>query len=322
MLPLYPTIKPLKKHSLKVDDTHELYIEEVGDPNGLPIICCHGGPGGETSKNLRRLFDPNYFRIILFDQRGCGRSKPFHSLEDNTMQHLVSDMEAIREHLEVDRWFVAGGGWGSTLSLVYAQTYPNRVKAMLLWSICLLRKRDLHWIYQDGVNRFFPDHWRAFAKLLEGKDSQDVFKVYGDYLNGSDDLTRMAAAKSWSAWEAHCATLHLNNDIVHHYREPHTAFNLALLSCHYFSNKVFLEENQILNNIDKIKNIPAKLVHGRYDMLSPLENAYLLNNSWEGSELKIVREAGHAVVEAGIIDALIRASKEILHEHGIDDRRF
>lgn len=322
MLPLYPSIKPFKTHYLKVDDTHELYVEEVGEPNGIPIICCHGGPGGETNKNMRRLFDPNYFRIILFDQRGCGKSKPFHSLVNNTTKHLVSDMEAIREYLDVDRWFIAGGGWGAALSLVYAQNHPNRVKAMLLWSICLLRKRDLDWIYKDGVNRFFPEHWKSFARLLDGQNGKTAFEVYHDFLNGADDLTRMAAAKSWSAWEAHCATLHLNNDVVHHSREPHTAYNLALLSCHYFSKGAFLEENQILNNIDKLADIPAKLVHGRYDMLSPLENAYLLNSRWDAADLRIVREAGHAVVESGIIDALIRASRDILHEHGIDDRRI
>lgn len=322
MLPLYPSIKPYKKHILKVDDIHKLHVEEVGDPNGMPIICCHGGPGGETSKNLRRLFDPNFYRIILFDQRGCGQSKPFHCLENNTLHHLIADMETIRQHLKIDRWFVAGGGWGSTLSLVYAQTHPSRVKAMLLWSICLLRERDLHWIYHDGVNRFFPEHWKAFAKLLEGRDPKNVFDIYGEYLTGDDDLTRMGAAKAWSTWEAHCATLHLNNDVVLHYREPHTAYNLALLSWHYFSKGAFLEENQLLNNINKIDHIPAKLIHGRYDMLSPLENAYLLKNSWTNSELSIVREAGHAVVEAGITDALIRASKELLHDYGIDDRRI
>jgi proline iminopeptidase len=322
MQPLYPSIKPFKKHSLKVDDIHELYMEEVGDPNGIPIVCCHGGPGGEVSKNLRRLFDPNFYRIILFDQRGCGRSKPFHCLEANTTHHLISDLEAIREFLNIDRWLVAGGGWGSTLGLLYAQQYPERVKAMLLWSICLLRKRDLGWIYIDGVNRFFPEHWKVFAKLLKDYEPDQVFEVYKLFLTGTDDLTRMAAAKAWSAWEAHCATLHLNNDIVHHYRDPHTALNLALLSSHYFSKQAFIAENQIIENMHKIKDIPAKLVHGRYDMLSPMENAYLLNRHWEFAELRIVREAGHAVVETGIIDALVRASKDMLYELGIDDRRF
>ena len=322
MLPLYPSIKPFKKHTLKVDAQHELYIEEIGDPSGIAIICCHGGPGGEVSKSLRRLFDPNFYRIILFDQRGCGRSKPFHCLENNTTKHLIEDMEAIREYLKIDRWLVAGGGWGSTLSILYAQAHPERVKAMLLWSICLLRQRDLQWIYMDGVNRFFPEHWKAFAKLLGNNNSDQVFNTYKQYLTGTDDLTRMAAAKAWSSWEAHCATLHFNNDVVHHYRDPHTALNLALLSSHYFSNNIFIEENQILNNMNKIKEIPAKLIHGRYDMLSPLENAYKLNKHWDYAELRIVREAGHAIVETGIIDALIRASKDMLHELGIDDRRF
>jgi proline iminopeptidase len=319
MLPLYPSIQPYNRHSLQVDNIHEIYVEEVGDPNGFPIICCHGGPGGESSQNLRRLFDPNHFRIILFDQRGCGRSKPLHNLENNTTALLVSDMEAIREYLKIDRWFVAGGGWGSTLGLVYAEQYPERVKAMLLWSICLLRQRDLRWIYIDGVNRFFPEHWQSFAKLLGDNSPEQIFGIYKKYLTGTDELTRMLAAKSWSAWEAHCATLHLNNDVVHNYREPHIALNLALLSCHYFSNNVFIDENHILNNIDKIKHIPTKLIHGRYDMLSPLENAYLLHNALDNSELCVVREAGHAVVETGIIDALIRAAKVMLQSNGIDD---
>lgn len=319
MLPLYPSIRPYKKQYIKVDAQHDLYVEETGTPQGIPIVCCHGGPGGQTNKNLRRLFDPNYYRIILFDQRGCGRSKPLHCLENNTTENLVKDMETIRESLHIDRWIVAGGGWGSTLALIYAQKYPERVKAMLLWSIFLLRDRDLRWIYVDGVNRFFPEHWKSFSRLIEETNTEKVFDTYKQYLTGSDDLTRMAAAKAWSSWEAHCATLHLNNDVVYHSCEPHTALNLALLSSHYFSNRGFIEENQILKNINKIKEIPAKLIHGRYDMLSPLENAYLLSRNWDYAELRIVREAGHAVVEAGIVDALIRASKDMLHEQGISD---
>lgn len=322
MLPLYPNIKPYKTHKIDVAAPHKIHVEEVGSPDGIPIIISHGGPGGESSQNMRRLCDPNHYRIILYDQRGCGRSTPFHCLENNTTDDLISDMERIREHLGIDRWLVAGGGWGSTLSLLYAQKFPERVKAMLLWSICLLRDRDLRWIYMDGVNRFFPEHWKEFARLLGNNDVEQIFDVYKNKLKGSDDLTRMSAAKAWSAWEAHCATLHLNNDVVHHYREPHTALNLALLSSHYFSNRVFIQDNQILDNMSKIKHISARLIHGRYDMLSPLENAYLLNKNWPVSELCVVREAGHAIVESGLIDALIRASKDMLHQQGIDDRIF
>jgi proline iminopeptidase len=321
MLPLYPPIKPYKKHTIAVEKPHKIYVEEVGDPEGIPVICCHPGPGGGSDGSMRRLFDPVFYRIIIFDQRGAGLSRPMHTLQNNTTAHLVQDMEVIRDTLKIDRWLVAGGGWGSALGLVYGQHYPARVLGFLLWGICLLRKRDLDWMYIDGINRFFPECWLPFARLMNGFPASQVFNVYHRYLTGDDDLMRLSAAKAWCTWEAQCATLHLNPEMIHQSRDPHNALNYSVIASHYFSNAAFLRENQILDNMVPLKSKPAKLVHGRYDMLSPLENAYLLKEAWgESAQLQVVREAGHSMTEIGIIDALVRSSKTILGEFGIDDR--
>jgi len=322
MLQLYPKIKPNKEYKFKVDNIHEIYVAEYGTERGIPVICCHGGPGGETIRSEVRLFDPEFYRIIAFDQRGCGKSTPYNCVKNNTTQLLISDIELIRNKLDIEKWIIAGGGWGSTLALLYAEAHPDVVARMLLWSICLLRRRDLSWIYVDGANRFFPEHWRKLGKALtkdERKSDRDMLEIFYDKLLGKDDFARINVAKAWSYWESHCATLHLNNDVVHYFREPHIALNLALMSCHYFVNNVFIEENQILNNIEKIAKIPTKIIHGRYDMLSPLENADMLHRKLPFSELQIIREAGHAFVEAGIIDALIRSTREILRELGYND---
>ena len=314
MLVLFPEIKPYKRHQIKVSNIHELYLDESGNPNGIPVLFVHGGPGGACDASSRRFYDPQVFRIITFDQRGCGRSTPHGSLEENTTDHLISDIEEIREHLEIDKWILFGGSWGSTLSLLYAQAYPERVSALILRGIFLCRQCDLDWVYKDGANRIFPDYWEDFVKPIAESERGDLVQAYYERLMGEDELARMAAAKAWSAWEANCATLRPSVEFVARLTKPHNALALSRIETHYFVNKGFVEENQILNNISAICGIPGRIIHGRYDVLCPLNNALALSHQWTNSDLHIVRDAGHAASEPGNVDALIRATQDIAKE--------
>lgn len=314
MLPLYPDIKPYKKQHIKIDNIHKIYVEETGNPDGIPVIHCHGGPGGQSNKILRRILDPEHFRIILFDQRGCGLSTPSHCLEANTTQDLIADIEVIRDLLQINKFYLAGGGWGSTLSLLYAQQNPEKIEGLILWSICLLRQKDIDWIYNHGLNKFFPECWQDFINIIPATEHDNIIAAYHRRLTGNDDFIKMQCAKRWAAWEAQCATLHFSKDILNNYTDLRIALNLALMSSYYFQNKVFLDENQILNNIDSLKNTYIKIIHGRYDMLSPLENAYLVYKQCPRAELQVIRDAGHAVVELGIVDALVKAGQDIIRK--------
>lgn len=314
MLLLFPEIKPYKRHQVRVSDAHELYLDESGNPDGIPVLFVHGGPGGACDNNSRRYYDPQIFRIITFDQRGCGRSTPHGSLEENTTAHLISDMEKIREHLAIAEWMLFGGSWGSTLSLLYAQAYPKRVLALILRGIFLCRLCDLDWVYKDGTNRIFPDYWEDFVKPIPESEREDLVEAYYSRLTGGDELARMAAAKSWSAWEANCSKLRPSSELLAQFSEPHKALALSRIESHYFVNKGFMEENQILKNIGKINDIPGRIVHGRYDILCPLSNALVLHQRWKSSELHIVRDAGHSATEVGTVDALIRATQDIAKE--------
>lgn len=311
MMILYPELKPYIRHQLAVSDVHELYIEASGNPNGIPVLFVHGGPGGGCDVYSRRYFDPELYHIILFDQRGSGRSLPHACLENNTTQDLVSDMEKIREYFNIDRWLLFGGSWGSTLSLVYAQTHPERVLAMILRGIFLCRLEDINWFYRSGASQVFPDYWRDFVNIIPENERDDLIKAYHKRLNGADDLARMGAAKAWSTWEGRCATLRPNQNTIEHFNKPHRAMALARLETHYFVNNAFLEPNQIINNADQLKDIPGVIVHGRYDMVCPAKNAYDLHKAWPDSELHMVREAGHVATEPGIVDALIRATDDM-----------
>lgn len=306
---LYPDIKPYAEHRLQVSEKHELYIEECGIPDGIPVVFIHGGPGGGCDHSHRCYFDPEKYRIILFDQRGCGRSKPHASLEENTTDDLVSDLEAIRESLEVDKWLLFGGSWGSTLSLVYAQAFPERVTGMILRGIFLGRQADYDWLYKDGASKIYPDYWDDFKGHIPENEQHDLTAAYYKRLTGVDELARMSAAKAWSIWEARIATLHTSHKILLEFSDPHVALSIARIEAHYFMSKCFLNENQILDNMHKIKHIPGIIVHGRYDMVCTLDNAWVLNQTWPLSELQIVRDAGHSGGEAGNIDALVRATK-------------
>lgn len=311
MLVLYPELKPYKRHQLKVTDLHDLYLDESGNPDGIPILFVHGGPGSACDYSSRRFYNPEVYRIITFDQRGCGRSTPHASLENNDTGSLIADMEAIRTHLKIEKWVLFGGSWGATLSLLYAQAYPNRVLGMILRGIFLCRQIDLDWLYVSGASRVFPDKWSEFVGHIPEAERDDLVSAYYQRLTGSDELVRMAAAKAWASWENHCSRLRPSADLLKNSTKPHNALAISRIETHYFINKGFIEENQILRKIDALKNIPAKIIHGRYDMVCPLDNALALHDAWPASELYIIRDAGHSASEPGIVDALIRATQDM-----------
>ncbi|MFI4938408.1 MAG: prolyl aminopeptidase [Candidatus Berkiellales bacterium] len=314
MKPLYPPIKQNSQHMLEVTSPHSIYVEECGSPRGIPILFVHGGPGAGCSPDDRRFFDPERFRIILFDQRGCGRSIPYGSIEKNTTQELINDIEKIREFFEIDSWVLFGGSWGSTLSLLYAQKHPKRVKSMILRGVFLGRERELQWFYQYGTSLVFPDHWEEFIFPIPEEERDNLIDAYYKRLTGEDEIAKMNAAKHWSQYEGQCATLHPNKTILEHFTNSHTALSLALIETHYFKNRCFIEPNQILRDAYKLEGIPGVIVHGRYDMICPFENARALHLAWPESELYVIRDAGHAALEPGITDALINATEKLTRE--------
>lgn len=316
MLVLYPEIKPYATHRLKVSPLHELHLEEAGNPGGIPVLFVHGGPGSGGEGTNRRYFDPDIYRIVIFDQRGAGRSTPHAELEDNTTDALVADMETIRDFLKIERWVLFGGSWGSTLSLVYAQTHPRQVMGLILRGIFLCRDEDLHWFYQEGASRLFPDYWEEYYNHIPPQERHDMMGAYHRRLTGSDEIARMSAAKIWSVWEGSCSTLRPNPHVVEHFSDPHTAMAIARIEAHYFVNKAFMTPNQILENAGQLEGIPGIIVHGRYDVVCPLDNAIALHKLWPEAELFVIRDAGHSASEPGITDALIRATNDMAHLFG------
>lgn len=312
MLTLYPEIEPYARHRLAVDHPHELYLEESGNPDGIPVIVVHGGPGGGCEDYHRRFFDAERFRIILLDQRGAGRSTPLAELEGNSTDKLVEDLEAVRHFLGIDRWLLFGGSWGSTLSLVYAETHPDRVLGLVLRGIFLCRLRDIHWFYQDGASRVFPDYWQDYLAQIPEVERDDMVAAYYRRLTSANELEQIQAAKAWSVWEGRCATLHPNPKVVEHFGHPHVAIALARIECHYFMNNSFLEPDQIVRDASRLKNIPGVIVHGRYDMVCPLDNALALSKAWPEAELQIIRDAGHSASEPAIVDALMRGVESVV----------
>ena len=310
MRTLYPEIHPYKEHLINVDSKHTLYVEESGNAEGIPVLFVHGGPGGGTSGAQRRFFNPEKYRIILFDQRGCGKSTPHASLEQNTTQDLINDIEKIRELLSIDEWLLFGGSWGSTLSLLYAQDYPEKVSGMILRGIFLAREQDLHWFYQQGASAIFPDYWQDFTHLIPIEERDNLLSAYYKRLTSKNEIERMAAAKAWAVWEGRCSTLDPNPNTVEHFADPHTALSIARIEAHYFIHQAFIQSNQIINNAHKIAQIRTILVHGRYDMICPIEQAHALHKALPNAELHIVRDAGHSSFEAGTIDNLIRATDD------------
>ena len=312
MLNLYPDIEPYARHRLAVDEPHELYLEESGNPDGIPVLVVHGGPGGGCEDYHRRFFDAERFRIILMDQRGAGRSTPLAELEGNSTDTLVQDMETIRQFLGIDRWLLFGGSWGSTLSLVYAEAYPERVLGLVLRGIFLCRPRDIQWFYQEGASRVFPDYWQDFQAPIPEAERGDMVTAYYRRLTSANELEQIQAAKAWSIWEGRCATLHPNSKVVEHFGHPHVAIALARIECHYFMNNAFLEPDQIVRDAGRLANIPGVIVHGRYDMVCPLDNALALHQAWPEAELHIIRDAGHSASEPAIVDALLRGVEEVV----------
>lgn len=310
MRQLFNPIEPYEAHSVGVSDGHRLYVEECGHKDGIPVVFVHGGPGAGCETWQRRFFDPKVYRIILFDQRGCGRSVPHASLEGNTTRNLVADMETIREQVGVEQWVVFGGSWGSTLGLVYAETHPSRVLGLILRGIFLCRPRDIRWFYQDGASFLLPDYWDDYLQTVPESEHDNLVAAYYRRLTGDDELVRMAAAKAWSLWEGRASTLLPRASVVEHFTNPRTALSLARIECHYFMNDSFLEPDQILKNAARLNGIPGVIVHGRYDVVCPVEQAWELHRAWPGARLEIIPAAGHSATEPGIVDALMTATSQ------------
>lgn len=314
MSDLFPPIHENHHFYLKVDDTHEIYIEECGNEDGIPVLFLHGGPGTGCEVYHRQLFNPEKYRIILFDQRGCGRSTPHASLENNTTQYLISDIEKIREVLDIEQWVIAGGSWGSTLALAYAEAYPEQVLGLIIRGIFLSTKKEIHWFYQEGASQIFPDYWEDFVEPIPEEERGNLLQAYHSRLSGDNEIARMGAAKAWSLWEARTASLIPKGSLLKHFGDPRTALSLARIETHYFVNNSFLEDDQLLNNAYKLKDILCYIIHGRYDMICPMKQAYDLHQALPNSEFFIVQGAGHSSSEAGISSALIKAGNDLLKE--------
>ena len=312
MLTLFQNIEPYSFGYLECDE-HEIYYEECGNPNGKPAVFLHGGPGGGGSKKVRGFFNPELYRIVIFDQRGCGRSKPHGCLNNNTTWDLVEDIEKLKNKLNIKKWLVFGGSWGSTLSLAYAQTYPDSVSELILRGIFMLRKKELDWFYQDGASRVFPEAWEGFLKPINKKNHDNLMDAYYRIFKSNDERAKMEAAIAWSRWEGSVSTLSHKPEMITSYSESKFALAFALIENHYFINKGFLEnENQLIEtkSIDKIRHIPAKIIQGRYDIVCPMETAWELSKNWPESELIVAPSSGHSAFEEEITHELIKATQE------------
>lgn len=306
---LYPAIEPHQSGELEVSEQHTIYFEVSGNPKGKPAVFLHGGPGGGTDPSQRRFFDPQRYRIVLFDQRGCGRSTPHASLEENTTWDLVADIERLREHLSVDRWLVFGGSWGSTLALAYAETHPDRVSELILRGIFLLTPRELAWFYQEGTSRFFPDSWERYLAPIPAVERGDLLRAYHRRLTSDEPETRLEAARAWSQWEGGTSFLIPDPSFIDHTGEEAFSLAFARIEAHYFVNGGFFEpRDQLLRNVDRIRAIPGVIVQGRYDVICPPETAWELHRVWPEARLELVPDAGHSAFEPGTVDALVRAT--------------
>ncbi len=307
---LYPPNDPLDQRMLPVGQGHSVYVEQCGNPDGIPVVVLHGGPGGGCSPSMRRYFDPEKYRVIMFDQRGCGRSRPHASVTDNTTWHLVADIELIRSTLGISNWIVFGGSWGATLALVYAQSHPEAVRHLVLRGVFLMTQAELDWFYGGGAGRFWPEAWARFAALIPEDERGDMIKAYHDRLFSGDVAVEQKFGKAWAAWENALASIHSLG--VSHDGPAEYARAFSRLENHYFTNAGFLEfDGQILAHMKRITHIPGVIVQGRYDMICPPSSAYALSERWENCELKMVRNAGHALSEPGISAELVRTMDRI-----------
>jgi proline iminopeptidase len=306
---LYPAIEPFRQGHLRVSDIHEIYYEVCGNPAGKPAVFLHGGPGAGSDKRARQFFDPRHYRIVVFDQRGCGRSRPSASLIENTTWHLVADIERLRKHLGIERWLVFGGSWGSTLALAYAEAHPERVTELVLRGIFLLRYAEIRWLYQHGASEIFPDCWEAYRDAIPPDERDDFLRAYHQRLTGPDQRVALEAARAWSVWEASTSFLHSNLDNIRKWSEDQFALSVARIECHYFVNRGFLRsETQLLDDVPRIRKIPATIVQGRYDIVCPATSAWDLHRVWPEADLRIVSDAGHSAFEPGNIHELVLAT--------------
>lgn len=309
-LTLYPAIEPYRSGTLDVGDGHTIYFEECGNPDGQPTLLVHGGPGGGSNPTMRRFHDPNHYRIILFDQRGCGRSTPNASLEANTTWHLVADMERLREMLGIDRWQLFGGSWGSTLALAYAETHPDRVESLILRGIFLVRRAELDWFYQEGCSWIYPDAFSAYQGIIPPEERGDMIAAYHRRLTHPDPRVRLAAAKTWSVWEGSTLSVLQDHERIRQFGADAYALAFARIECHYFVNGgFFTRDDQLLADAGRLRGIPGTIVHGRYDVVTPMKNAWDLKQVWPTAELRIVADAGHAMSEPGIAHELVSATR-------------
>jgi proline iminopeptidase len=308
MANLYPEIEPFDSGMLKVSDLHTIYYERVGNPNGIPVVFLHGGPGGGLIPTYRQFFDPKAYHVVLFDQRGSGKSTPHADLRENTTWDLINDIEALREKFGVDKWYVFGGSWGSTLSLAYGISHPDHCLGLILRGIFLTRRKELEWFYQHGTSEIFADYWERFRDEIPEDERGDFIAAYHKRLTSDDERVRLSAARAWSVWEGATSKLHPDADLMEHWEGAHEALSLARIESHYFvNNSFFPSENYLIDNVDKIRHLPVVIVQGRYDVVCPMTSAWELHRALPEAEFILVPDAGHSVSEKGISSALVEA---------------
>jgi proline iminopeptidase len=313
MRTFYPELQPYSRGRLRVSDIHEIYYEECGNPTGKPVVVLHGGPGGGISPFLRRLHDPARYRIILFDQRGCGQSTPHAELRENTTWHLVADMEVLRHHLGIEKWQVLGGSWGSTLALAYAQSHTACVTELVVRGIFTVRECEIKWFYQEGASALFPDIWEDYVAPIPVEERHNLVTAYYSRLTGNNPLEQLTCAKAWSRWEASTIALRPDPNVISSFSGDTFALAFARIECHYFVNKGFFDrDGQLLDGAHKLRSIPGVIIQGRYDVVTPMETAWALHRAWPEAHFEIVADAGHTATEPGITDALIRATDGLL----------
>ena len=312
MKTLYPAIEPFDSGMLKVSDIHEIYYERVGNPDGIPVVFLHGGPGGGLIPMYRQFFDPKAFHIILFDQRGSGKSTPHAELTENTTWTLIEDIETLRVKFGIEKWYVFGGSWGSTLSLAYAETHPDRASGLILRGIFLTRRKELEWFYQYGASEIFPDFWERYRDEIPEDERGDMMSAYYKRLTSDDAATRVSAARAWSVWEGSTSKLYPDKDLMDHWEGEDEALALARIECHYFMNNSFFPaEDYLIENVGKIRHIPTVIVQGRYDVVCPAVSAWELHRAFPEADLQIIADAGHSISEKGITSALVDATDKI-----------
>ena len=313
----YPPLEPYRSDHLEVSGGHSVYFEEVGNPEGKPALFVHGGPGAGAQPFDRRFFDPERYRVVLFDQRGCGRSTPHAALNENTTLHLIDDIERLRGQLGIERWLVFGGSWGSTLSLAYAQAHPTSVTALVLRGIFLLRRKELVWFYQEGASAIFPDEWEKYLAPIPESERDDLISAYYRRLTSNDKETRLEAARAWSGWEGATLSLYPDEERVRMFAGDDFATAFARIECHYFINGAFFDhDSQLLEGIDRVRHIPAVIVQGRYDVCTPMMSAWALHRAWPEADFRLVADAGHASSEPGIVHELVEATDKFARDAG------